>query len=120
MPSEPHRILIADDDPSLLDMLRMLFEEEKYEVVKARSVAGALALLREAPVDLVLTDAFGPPGDALSATAELRAACGDTPVVLLTAHIVPSEEAAEAGFAAVTLKPFDVDALLEQVRQLLS
>jgi hypothetical protein len=31
-----------------------------------------------------------------------------------------AEEAAEAGFAAVTLKPFDVDALLEQVRQLLS
>jgi DNA-binding response OmpR family regulator len=114
------RILIADDDAPLLDMLRMLLEEEKFTVLRARSPEAASAILRDDAIDLVLTDAFSStPTDTLDATADLRQASGETPIVLLTAHLVDADEARLAGFAAVVAKPFDVDLLLTQVRALL-
>jgi DNA-binding response OmpR family regulator len=120
MPALAKSILIADDDAAMLEMLRMLLEEEKFTVLRARTPEAALAALQESPVDLVLTDAFSStPTDTLEATAELRQAAGETPIVLLTAHVVDADAVRDAGFAASIAKPFDVDLLLKQVHALL-
>ena len=50
------RILLVDDDASLLKLLRIRLEAEGYAVTTAESAEEALQLLRNSPSDLVITD----------------------------------------------------------------
>ena len=59
------RLLVVDDEPSMLDMLSLLWRAEGYEVETARSVGEARERLAERPVDLVLCDILMPDGNGL-------------------------------------------------------
>ena len=122
MPDLPKRILLVEDEPALREILRLLFADEAdYELVEATSIDGAVAALSGQPFQLILADGFSStPVGVPGATAPLREAAGKTPVVLLTAHAIPVDEALAVGFAAVISKPFDLEALLAQVRALLA
>lgn len=121
MASPLKRILIVEDEPALVEVLQLLFtDEEGYELVAARSPAEAVLRLAEGTFHLVLADGFSStPQGIVPATAALRGAAGSIPVVLFTAHRIPPAEVAAAGFAALIPKPFEVEALLDQVRTLL-
>ena len=60
------RLLIVDDESSLLDFLSLLFQGEGYEVATARSVAEARRALAEGGTfDLILCDSLMPDGNGL-------------------------------------------------------
>jgi CheY-like chemotaxis protein len=56
MSQEPHKILIIDDDPDILEALRTLLESKGYEVIQAESAEEGLKALKASQPDLVIVD----------------------------------------------------------------
>ena len=112
------RILVVDDEPSVQESLRMLFDRE-HEVVVAGTAEEALARIAAAPPDLVLLDLVMPGRSGLELLAEIPEP--RPPVVVLTATrtVTTAVEAMKRGAADYVTKPFEVDALRIKVRQLL-
>jgi CheY-like chemotaxis protein len=116
----PGRILVVEDDVILRDLVVEVLEEENYAVLAAETLAAAQELLALAEFGLVIADGFSPTPDAvLVNSADFLRAAGVTPVVLFTAHRVDLDAARAAGFRSVWTKPFELDALVVQVRDLL-
>ncbi len=108
------RLLIVDDEASLLDFLSLLFQDEGYEVTTARSVEEARRRLEAGSPDLVLCDILMPDGNGLDLLREIKAAGdGGPPVVMMTAYTSTKSaiEAMKLGAADYVSKPFDVDEL---------
>jgi two-component system response regulator AtoC len=109
-------VLIVDDEPSVLFMLRELLEERGHTVRQAHSGLEAIALSDRGEldeIDLVLTDYSMPELDGLALLSRLRARQPELPIVLLTAR--GSERLAaraikEGAFDYVP-KPFDIEEL---------
>jgi circadian clock protein KaiC len=66
------RILVVDDEPDERFLLRRMFEREGYEVLDASDGAAALAIVRESPPDLILTDMMMPVMDGAELIRRLR------------------------------------------------
>jgi len=107
------RLLIVDDEQSLLDFLTVLCTGEGYEVVTATSVREARERLAERTPDLVLCDMLMPDGNGLDLLREIRAVESGPAVILMTAYTSTRSaiEAMKAGAYDYVPKPFDVDEL---------
>ena len=119
LPAHPGQLLVVDDDPAILALLRDTFCDDFYRVLTATSMAKGLAALRAFRVDLVLTDAFrADDQDPWASLDRLREQAGNAPVVICSAHAGHSFDGYDKrGFAALVPKPFDLDALGAVVRQ---
>ncbi len=115
------RVLIVEDDPSIREVLVEFLSLEGYDVREAINPETAQELLREQPVDLVLTDTYEPVWNpSLPWLGAMRAAAGKAKVVLLTAYAeAQGLEPAEHGLAAVWTKPMDMEAMLNHLELLL-
>jgi signal transduction histidine kinase/CheY-like chemotaxis protein len=122
-PSEMQRILIVDDAPELLLLLRKLVARMGYQVEIASGSNEALRILKSKPVDLLLTDWSMPEmngGELISALKEderLR----EIPTIVLTGHDTENERAAAeaAGCTRFLVKPVMRDELQRVISQLL-
>jgi len=115
------KILIVDDEASLVEFLTVLCSGEGYEVSSARSVGEARERLAASSPDLVLSDMVMPDGDGLDLLREIRAD-GDGPVVLMMTAYTSTRTAIEAmklGAYDYVAKPFDVDELKVVLRKAL-
>jgi two-component system alkaline phosphatase synthesis response regulator PhoP len=100
MPGGSVRILIADDEEDILDLLEYNLQQEGYEIVKARDGEEAIALAQTYRPDLVILDIMMPKLDGVAACRAIRNLTGleEVVIVFLTAR---SEEYSEvAGFEA--------------------
>jgi CheY-like chemotaxis protein len=111
------RVLVVDDEPSLLFLHRTTLESAGHQVVEASNGGEALERIREAMPDLVVSDLMMPVMDGRELIRRLRAdaATRVIPVIIVSA-VVASEEIVEAD-AALT-KPCDPDKLLALVDRL--
>ena len=92
MPRILPRILIVDDELSMRDFLKILFESEGYEVTVVPDAATALDLaVNNDPFDLVMTDIRMPGMNGLELLTELKQRFPDLPVVMLTAYASPDD-----------------------------
>ena len=107
------RVLIVDDEASLLEFLSLFFEEEGYAVATAASMAQARARLAEADHDLVLCDVMMPDGNGIDLVREIRSAGQPIAVIVMTAYSSDRTaiEAMKAGAYDYIAKPFDVEEL---------
>jgi CheY-like chemotaxis protein len=78
------RILVADDDRIIQDLVSRLLEIMGFEVALAGDGIEALAVFLESSFDLVLTDLQMPAMDGLSLARHIKARSPGTPVILLT------------------------------------
>ena len=78
------KILVVDDEPSVLQLLTIFLRSDGHQIVTAGSGAEALRTFRELSFDLVITDRAMPEmnGDVLAAS--IKKIRGDVPVILLT------------------------------------
>jgi len=117
------KVLLVDDDPVILKLLRVNFEMEGYLVVSATDGQEALQAARAERPDVVLLDVMMPVMDGLDVSRALRAgeATRDLPIILLSAKAQASdlERGVEAGADDYITKPFDPLELLERVGQVL-
>jgi CheY-like chemotaxis protein/ribonuclease BN (tRNA processing enzyme) len=118
------RILIADDDRSVLQVLDTVLSGDGYQVVRAEDGATALELARRDGFDLIMLDVQMPNLDGLEAARQLRREpkLADVPIVILTARTADKDiEAAFAeGVTDYITKPFAVAQLRARVRSWLS
>lgn len=119
------RILIIDDEPSALDLLRRIFEAEGYQVVLAANGLEGVELFRQNPCDLVITDIVMPGKDGLQTILDLREEYPDLPFVAISGGGAISKERylTVAGYLdrVVTLaKPFAIEAIVAAVERLLT
>jgi two-component system response regulator PilR (NtrC family) len=107
------RLLIIDDEASLVDFLSLLFLTEGYEVEAARSVEEARKALERSSFDLVLCDILMPDGNGLDLLRDIKSAGAGPPVVMMTAYTSTKSaiEAMKLGAADYVSKPFDVEEL---------
>jgi DNA-binding NtrC family response regulator len=107
------RLLIVDDESSMLDFLSLLFTADGYDVTTARSVSEAHKQLERNAFDLVLCDILMPDGNGLDLLREIKANGGGPPVIMMTAYTSTKSaiEAMKLGAADYVSKPFDVDEL---------
>jgi two-component system response regulator PilR (NtrC family) len=107
------RLLIVDDEQSLLDFLTMLCTGEGYDVTTATCIREARERLAERTPDLVLCDVLMPDGNGLDLLREIRAVESGPAVIMMTAYTSTRSaiEAMKAGAYDYVPKPFDVDEL---------
>jgi DNA-binding NtrC family response regulator len=119
------KILVVDDEPSIRFSLAELLEEEGHEVREAPHAPAALAMLDEAPADLVLSDLTMPAMDGLQLLDEVRARHPQSLFVLVTAHgdERTAVRALKNGAYDYVPKPFDneeVRAVVRRAREVLA
>lgn len=109
------KILVVEDEQTIVELLQILLEDEGYRVIKAGNGRAALACLKEERVDLVLSDIMMPYMDGWQLCRELSTdpAFRNLPVILMSAaaSFVPPDETCR--FAALIEKPFEVEKLLQ-------
>jgi two-component system phosphate regulon response regulator PhoB len=116
-------LLIADDEPAILDLVRFTLEDPQVRIVEASDGATALELAQQARPDVALLDVKMPRLSGLDVCRRLRELpeCAHTRVVLLTAaaQAQDRQRGLAAGADHYLTKPFSPLALLTLVRSLM-
>jgi len=115
--SSRSRLLIVDDENGPRQALRMLLKED-HDVELASGVLPALAILREKPIDIIITDIRMPQQTGLDLLRISKQQNPDVQVIILTGYgeLGTAMEAIEHGAFAYLEKPFDNDIMLDKVR----
>lgn len=79
-----YKILIADDEPEIRDLLRLYLEKDGYEVIEAEDGAQALSCLQREEIDLVILDIMMPGIDGYRVLRNIREQ-NNIPVIMLSA-----------------------------------
>ena len=114
----PNKVLLIDDDPALVRMIRLALLSEGLEVDTAADGLLGLEAVERAQYDIIVLDLQMPNLDGRGFFREYRARGGTTPVVLLSAYGAQTARSELNAEAAVT-KPFDPVVLIRTIRTLL-
>jgi DNA-binding response OmpR family regulator len=119
MPQTP-TILVVDDEPAIVDVLRYNLTREHYRVLVARDGESALEIARQAQPDLVVLDVMLPGLDGLEVCRRLRAD-GNLPIIMLTARDQEIDRVVglELGADDYVVKPFSMRELTARVKSVL-
>lgn len=111
------RLLLVDDDPSLLKLLGMRLSSEGFSVTTAESGPDALRVLNRDALDLVISDLRMDEMDGMALFAEIQKLQPGMPVIILTAHgsIPDAVAATQQGVFSFLTKPVDRDALYKAI-----
>jgi DNA-binding NtrC family response regulator len=113
MPGET--ILIVDDDPLMLECVKLLLQGEGYDILSAGTVAEAMALAKQKPPHMLITDISLPDGQGSEIAAGME---GDFTAIALTGFSPDTFAPGTAEvFDHVLVKPVDFDRMLELVRR---
>ena len=111
----PHKILVVDDDPDILEAISMILESQGYKVVTARDGVEGLATLKAEKPELMILDLLMPKMDGFAVCKELQdsrwAKYKDIPILILTSV---REEASRRRYELETGLELDVDDYVEK------
>jgi len=117
------KILIIDDEKDVLDILKTILENEKYQVIEAMDGSEGLNKAIDTKPDLIITDIMMPVMDGFEMAQKLKENMGtfNTPVIMLTAKDqgVDREKGLSLGVAAYIVKLFDLEELVATVKEVL-
>ena len=105
------RILVADDEKSMRELLAIMLKTDGHEVTVAERGEQALDLVRREPFDLVITDVRMPKVDGLEILKVVKESAPDTAVIMISAFssIETVGEALRLGADDYISKPFKID-----------
>ncbi len=120
----PPRLLLADDSVTVQRVIELTFADENIAVISVGSGDDAVARLEAEPFDIVLADVGMPGRDGFEVARFVRErpATAHVPVILLTGAYeqVDTARVAASGASAVLPKPFEPQAVIQKVRELLA
>jgi len=110
-------VLVADDEPAIVEMIRDILEDSGFRVVTAANGSEALRLVEEAEPEVVLLDMNMPVLDGEGFIAALRERGIPTPIVVMTAGSSARRWAAQLGADAYLSKPFELASLIDVTKR---
>jgi EAL domain-containing protein (putative c-di-GMP-specific phosphodiesterase class I) len=110
-------VLVADDEPAIVEMIRDILEDYGFRVVTAANGSEALRLVEEAEPEVVLLDMNMPVLDGEGFIAALRERGIPTPIVVMTAGTSARRWAAQLGADAYLSKPFELASLVDVTKR---
>jgi CheY-like chemotaxis protein len=123
------RILVIDDKAHLLRLMRMILEDEHYQVSILQEGKGACDRVKESLPDLVILDLKLADASGLDVLRDLKSdrAIADIPVIVYTAAVLEAEEVLQVVASdptryhgvRVLQKPFELEELLGMVQEVL-
>lgn len=114
------KVMIADDDRTMVSLLRMLLEMEGFDVVNVFQGDAILQGIRAEKPDLVLMDVFLPGVDGMDLLSELRASPDlASAKVVMTSGMELSDQCLAAGADGFILKPYTPDQLISLIKEIL-
>jgi two-component system, OmpR family, response regulator RegX3 len=115
------RVLVVDDDPGILDVVRYALEREGHVVSTAADTVEAARVLAGESFDVIVLDVMLPGGSGTELARRLRADGNVVPIVMLTARYAETDVVVglEAGADDYVTKPFSTAELLSRVRAIL-
>ena len=120
MPDAKRVILCVDDDPDILEFLRIVLESNGYTCRQAASAEEGLDAYREARPDLIICDLMMEEVDAgTNLVKELRVLGNDVPIYLLSStgdNLHSTVDASELGLSGILQKPIESESLLALLR----
>jgi two-component system alkaline phosphatase synthesis response regulator PhoP len=113
-------ILVVDDEPEIVKLVRAYLEEAGYRVVSAKDGRQALLVTRHEKPDLIILDLTMPAMDGLEFTRRVRQE-RNTPIIMLTARVEETDRiiGLEMGADDYVTKPFSPRELVARVRAVL-
>lgn len=116
-------IFIVEDDHAIRDMLRILLEHQKYQIIEAQDYQQALSLSQSASFHLVLLDWMLPGGNGIQLIKQLKKneATYDIPIIMLTAKQGEHDQLLgfDVGADDYMTKPFSNKELIARIKALL-
>ncbi|WP_019638719.1 response regulator transcription factor [Paenibacillus fonticola] len=114
------KILVADDDPLIRELVRLALRPDDYDILEADNGKEAIAAIREERLELVIVDIMMPGKDGLEVCREIKRYY-DIPVLMLTAKGANIDKISgfQAGTDDYVVKPFDPKELSYRVKALL-
>jgi PAS domain S-box-containing protein len=125
VPAPRHRLLVVDDDPQIIDMVRQFLDGEPYEVVAAADGRAALDAIAQQQPDIILLDLLMPRLDGFEVIEYLRQETPyrPLPIIVLTAKtLTPTERAVldQSVRTVIQKRGLDRDLLITELKGLLS
>lgn len=119
--SEQKRILVCDDEPSILKIIECILTEAGYRIELASNGLAALEKFRQGSYDLLVIDIHMPFLDGFATVAKVRETDKKIPIILEGSYRTPAsaELAGQLGINAYLIKPFEVKELLDTVKGIL-
>jgi CheY-like chemotaxis protein len=118
-----NKILVADDEPEVIDLVRIMLEREGHTIVGASNGEQALSLARTDQPDLILLDVLMPKMSGLEVLKHLQAdpATAAIPVIVLSVVTTHPEvqSAVHRGAVAYLTKPFELREMVRLVASIL-
>ena len=118
----PERILVVDDEPNMLRLLKtILMDKTGYEVSTTNNPLEVSKLLQESPYDLVVTDLKMPLVDGIDLIGIVKNIEAAMPIIVITAYgtIETAEEAIQKGAYDFITKPFRKETILITIKRAL-
>ena len=113
-----NRVLIADDEPGIADILCKLLKHHGYEVITAISGVEAIELIRTQPPDVVLLDILLPDISGMEVIERVRG-FSQIPIIVFTARPDIIESALRLGANDSLRKPFNPERVLKKIKMVL-
>ena len=110
-------IMVIDDDPLMLQLLKRTFEMEGYDAILAADGASAMMLMRDCKPDLIILDIMMPGPDGYMVLENIRQSY-DIPVIMVTAKrdVTSLQKALALGADDYVRKPFFPKELVARIR----
>jgi len=120
-PQDKERILVVDDSPATLEVIERNLKSHGYTVLTATDAAEAIEVLRNAAVDLVVTDFRMPGMSGMDLVRHVRESHADVEVMMITGYatVEGAVEAVKGGAEEYLPKPFTADELSAAVARAL-
>lgn len=113
-----YKLLVVDDDDELRDIIVDIFERHGFTVLSANSGTAAFLIVKQQPIDLIISDMRMADGDGMMLLEKVRAYDPDIPVVIFITGFsnFSKEECIRKGAKDVVNKPFDSKELVKSVK----
>lgn len=118
----PKKIMIIDDEAAMCRILKQILESEGYEVKTSTEGLPALYEIKQDSFNLVITDVTMPNLSGIEILAQVKQFKPELPVIFITGSDVDAvlKEALQLGLDGFIEKPFNIQAVLEVIKEKLS
>lgn len=120
-PGTRHRVLVADDEQPIRELIGVQLSLEGIEAILAADTHEALAALRSHRFDAIISDLMMPGGGAREVLGAVSGMAGAPPVIVMTGRLEQSlrDELLRCGAAGCLAKPFQREALVRALAEVL-